>query len=113
MSTSRRRSRRRRDHEPAATAGQPVPQELRPGSVRPLTPWNWRTFPVYFAFSFGLFLGVYAGALGVIAGNDGNNTFFLLISVAAAILFGFGLSRVAVRWMMARNWVKPRPARKR
>ena len=77
---------------------------------RILPPWRWKTFPVYFAFSVGLFLGVYGGAIGAItaSGDDGNSAFFLIVSVLAAILLGFGLSRIVVRWMTQRNWVKPR-----
>jgi len=113
MSPARRRARRRRDNEPAVQPAQPASRNERPPSVPPLPQWNWRTFPVYFAFSLGLFAGVYLGLIGSWLEREGNGTFFLIVSVAASILLGFGLSRVAVRWMVQRNWVKPRPARKR
>lgn len=113
MSGPRRRGRRRRDHEPGVPAPQPTAKDDRSPAARPLPPWHWRTFPVYFALSFGLFAGVYLGAIGVWIDREGNGTFFLIVSVVAAILFGFALSRVAVRWMVTNNWVKPKPARKR
>lgn len=119
MSTSRRRSRRRRDHEtgPAAAAAPAAPAAPGPGgrspSLPPLPAWHWRTFPVYFALSFGLFAGVYLGAAGVWLDYEGNGTFLVVVQVIAAIFFGFALSRIAVRWMVSRNLVKPRTARKR
>jgi hypothetical protein len=74
-------------------------------------PWNWRTFPVYFAFSLGLFIGVY---LGFIAGvlNDSNGTVAVVVFIVAALFLGFGFSRLTTRFMINRRWVKPRAKRR-
>ena len=61
--------------------------------------WHWRTFPVYFMFSLGGFIGLY---MGIIASGGG------VVSIVAftfwAILLGFGLSRFTSRWMISRGW---------
>ncbi|MBI5947712.1 MAG: hypothetical protein HY875_06215 [Chloroflexi bacterium] len=108
--TTKRRERKtpRAAHAPAA-AGSTQPQAGLP----PLPPWHWRTFPVYFAGALGLFLGVYAGYLvGFVHAETGNGTPTLVLFVTAALLLGFGLSRLTSRLMITRRWVKPRPKRK-
>jgi hypothetical protein len=97
---------------PAAAAPEaPAPQ--RQGYVPvPLPAWRWRTFPVYFAFALGLFLGVYAGAIAGIVNENGNNVPMLAVFLIAAVLLGLGLSRLSTRWMMSRNWIKPRPRKR-
>lgn len=123
MSTARDRERERRRRvraiarttaEARATpAGQEPTAPARPGYVPvPLPPWRWRTFPVYFAFSLGLFLGVYAGVIAGIVNENGNNVPMLAVFLIAAVLLGLGLSRLTTRWMMSRNWIKPRPRRR-
>ena len=76
----------------------------------PLPKWNWRTFPVYFAFAVGGFLGLY---MGLIAGATANETVQLVFFVFWALLLGFGLSRLTSRWMMSRSWGQRRFAQKR
>ena len=67
--------------------------------------WKWRTFPVYFGFSMGGFIGLYLGV--IVAGVD-NSKFTTVVFVAFALLLGFGLSRVSTRFLISRQWVKPR-----
>jgi hypothetical protein len=67
--------------------------------------WDWRTFPVYFAFSLGGFIGLY---MGLIAGSTANNTVSLVVFTVWAILLGFGFSRITSRWMMSHNWGRRR-----
>lgn len=72
--------------------------------------WKWKTFPVYFAFSVGGFIGLY---MGVIVAGVENSVFTTVVFVAFALMLGFGLSRVSTRFLISRQWVKPRPRRKR
>ncbi|MGE0598890.1 MAG: hypothetical protein AB7J35_03580 [Dehalococcoidia bacterium] len=67
----------------------------------PMPKWEWRTFPVYFAFSLGGFIGLY---MGLVAGATSNNTVSLIVFTVWAILLGFGFSRITSRWMMSHNW---------
>lgn len=67
--------------------------------------WEWRTFPVYFAFSLGGFIGLY---MGLVAGATSNNTVSLIVFTVWAILLGFGFSRITSRWMMSHNWGRRR-----
>ena len=61
--------------------------------------WNWRTFPVIAAFGFGGFIGMIVGAeTGIIA------TIGLFGFVG---ILGFSLSRLAIRFLMARGLIKP------
>ena len=110
-----RRKRDRRDRTPAAAQGQqPAPQaESRPvAGVMPLPQWKWRTFPVFFALAAGLFLGTWIGSLtGIVAAENDNSLPMNTALIIAAILFGAALSLFATRFMMSRQWVKPRPAR--
>lgn len=75
-----------------------------------LPEWKWRTFPVYFGFALGAFIGLYFGV--IVAGVD-NSTFTTVVFVGFALLLGFGLSRISTRFLINRRWVKPRPRRKR
>ncbi|MEO6397174.1 MAG: hypothetical protein ABIP13_01785 [Tepidiformaceae bacterium] len=75
-----------------------------------MPPWKWKTFPVYFAFSVGGFVGLY---FGVIVQSVGNSALTYAVFVTFALLLGFGLSRLTTRFLLSRNIVKPRPARKR
>jgi len=67
--------------------------------------WNWRTFPVLAAFGFGGFLGMIFGNIG-----DPIHTIALFIFVG---ILGFSLSRLAIRFLMAKGLIKPQPQRKR
>lgn len=79
----------------------------------PLPVWHWRTFPVYFAFALGAFLGVYAGYLaGFIQGKSDAIAPAYVVFIASALLLGFGLSRFTSRFMVTRRWVKPRPKKR-
>jgi len=72
--------------------------------------WQWRTFPVYFAFALGGFIGLYMGLIAAAANETVQLVFFMLW----AILLGFGFSRVTSRFMISRNWgPAARRARKR
>jgi hypothetical protein len=70
-----------------------------------LTEYRWLTFPVYFAFSVGLFAGLY---LGIVSAAVDNTWFTLIVFTASAMLMGWALSRLVVRWMVRRNWVRGR-----
>lgn len=72
--------------------------------------WKWKTFPVYFGFTLGGFIGLYCG---VLVQASENSTLTFGVFVVFALLLGFGLSRLTTRFLISRNWVKPRPARKR
>ena len=65
--------------------------------------WNWRTFPVYFAFSVGGFIGLY---MGMVAGATQNGTLQAVTFGFWAILMGFGLSRFTSQWLMSRGWAR-------
>lgn len=108
MTTKRRDRKTPRPHPVSdSTPGQ------APSSIPPLPVWHWRTFPVYFAGALGLFIGVYVGYLvGFVHAETDNGTPTLVAFVTAALLLGFGLSRLTSRFMIARRWVKPRPKRK-
>ena len=66
--------------------------------------WNWRTFPVLGAFGFGGFLGMIFGNIG-----DPIHTIALFIFVG---ILGFSLSRLAIRFLMARGLIKPQPQKR-
>jgi hypothetical protein len=65
--------------------------------------WNWRTFPVYFAFAIGGFLGLY---MGIIAGATGNGALTAVVFGIWAVLLGFGLSRLTSTWLLSRGWAR-------
>lgn len=115
---SRNRSRNRTAHTSAELAAQPTSAgggtaTSSARSVDPvLTPmpnWHWRTFPVYFALSAGLMVGVYFGWIaGYVASNNGNQTPTTVTFIVAALLFGFALSRFTTRWVISRRWIRAR-----
>jgi cell division protein FtsW (lipid II flippase) len=89
----RRRSRRRRGGgggapeetgEATKTAGRKAPS---------LPDWNWRTFPVFFAFALGVFL---MGLLGALP-DVGPALFFISLGGVA-----FGLAHILTRQVIAR-----------
>lgn len=101
MSPSKRRQRRTRARSGGAEGGsQPV--------IASLPEWKWRTFPVFMAFSFGGFLGMY---LGFFAAEIGSAWYTTIIFVFFATMVGFGLSRLGTRWLMQRGTIRPRPRR--
>lgn len=71
--------------------------------------WRWRTFPVFFMFAVGGFLGVY---MGLLAYASENNTVILVVFLFWALLLGFGMSRFTSRWMMSRGWHRTQRKRK-
>lgn len=113
MSTSKRRARRKRAKGSAEPAQElQVEPEAAKAPPIALAEWKWATFPVYFAFSGGLFIGVYSGAIGIWAERQGNNNVFLVVSVTASLLLGFALSRLVLRFVIGRRWIRPK-AKKR
>ncbi len=79
--------------------------------VAPPVAWDWRTFPVYFALTLGLFAGVYIGAAAGYAESEGNGTPMTVAFVMSAILFGFALSRFTSRFLINKGWLRPKPRR--
>ena len=71
--------------------------------------YKWRTFPVYFAFWLGAFIGL---ELGIVAGVSDNSNLQLILFIGVAMFLGFGLSRLVTVWVMRHNWVKPRPKKR-
>jgi hypothetical protein len=118
MSTARRRARRdsnvprpelaRRDQHAPSKAPPVKPAATAAGGPRPLPQWRWRTFPVFFALSLGLFLGVFLGTAAAVASDNGNDVAATIIFLASAAMLGLAFSRITVRWIVSRNWVKPR-----
>ena len=111
MSTGRRRAKRTsvgggRPVQPSGDVGGGAPSHVPVAMPN----WKWKTFPVYFAFSVGGFIGLY---FGVIVQATENSALTSGVFVGFALLLGFGLSRLTTRFLISRNWVKPRPARKR
>lgn len=123
MSTARERERERRRRRVSARTAEEAAAPARseadtraattlPGVV-PLPSWKWRTFPVFMALAIGLFAGVWIGVPAGIASENGNGIGVTILYLGTAVLLGAALSRLTVRWMQSRSWVKPRPARKR
>ncbi|MGE5595669.1 MAG: hypothetical protein ACM3S1_06480 [Hyphomicrobiales bacterium] len=113
MSPAKRRQRRPRSQAAAPDDGaarEELPQpKVAPGVV-PMPKWQWKTFPVFFALAFGLFVGTWVGGLsGFVAGDQGDSTPLNIAYVVSAILMGAALSRFMTRWMISRQWIKPRP----
>ncbi len=77
--------------------------------ARSLPVWRWRTFPVYFALTGGMFLGVYLGILAsTIRYDNGNETPTTVVLIISALAFGFGLSRMTSRFLVTRGFFKPK-----
>jgi hypothetical protein len=114
MSAQRRRQRRQRTPA-AATASTPQPAATpSPEShVVPMPAWRWRTFPVFFALAVGLFLGTWGGVAAGLVAADGSDLPMNLLFVVSAVFMGLALSRFMTRWMISRQWVKPKPRRKK
>ncbi|GBD22490.1 hypothetical protein HRbin29_00121 [bacterium HR29] len=109
MPSSKRRGRRKRKVGGTAQPQSP-PQRTAAleRALRPLPEWKWRTFPVYFAFSLGAFVGLYLGLIAA-AGPAWLGT---AVFVTVAILLGLGLSRLTTRWLVTRDWMRRREKQK-
>lgn len=105
MSTTRRR-RKAPAHGPGTTAPQATPT----AQPVPLPPWKWRTFPVFFMFSLGGFLGLY---MGVIAGAAESGAFFTVFSIIWAVMLGAAFSRLSTHWIVSRRWARRQAKRSR
>lgn len=103
MSAARRRKRRARDASSDGTqvaerASQPAPEPSQQG-----TGWKWRTFPVYFAFALGAFIGLYLGLIASALDREGEQWLSTGIFIAIAIMLGLGLSRLTTKWLVTRR----------
>lgn len=92
-------------------------ESLATGQQAAVTPpgavWKWRTFPVYFAFALGSFLGVYAGLLSAWFNDEGQTWLATSVFIAVAIMLGLGLSRLTTRWLITRRWIRAREQQRR
>lgn len=73
--------------------------------------WNWRAFPVYFALTLGLFVGLYIGILAEYTRANGNGSVVFIAFLVTGIPFSFALSRIFTRILMKRGLIKPRGRR--
>ncbi len=64
---------------------------------RPITPWKWWTFPVYFALSAGLFAGFELGLLAGHLSSKGSTRLEEWGGLAIAVFFSFGMAQLATR----------------
>lgn len=103
MTPPRRRSRRSRGAGQQAAgdgvATQPGGTQHRQRGAN----WTWRTFPVYFGFSLGIFIGLYLGLWAAWLEREGNDVLYLGIFVTVAIMLGLGLSRLTTNWLVKRR----------
>ena len=107
MSPARRR--RRRSRGGGEGAGESQAQAAAP----PFPEWQWRTLPVFFALSLGLFVGMYlvlfvAEREGPFAGDGLPQTIVLIV---AAGMLGLSISRIFSRFLVRRRIIKPRSRR--
>lgn len=100
-------TRKRRSHTPgpAGTAGGTTQREAETSRATPMSAWQWRTFPVFFAFAAGGFVGLY---MGIFSGESSG--VFVFASAFWAVLLGLGFSRFTTRWIMSRRWAQKRAA---
>ena len=101
-------ARRRRERQKASPA---IQSQSAPGHAPvppPLPEWRWRTLPVFFALSGGLFFGCWIGVLVGLADAEG---LAFWIPLAFALPFSFALARVSTRFMLEQKWIKPRTKR--
>lgn len=103
MSSKRRRRRRGGGGAQAGGAAEAPSEATRVHLVE----WHWRTFPVFFALTAGLFAGAYIGFISQAAGNDVAQFAF----IGLALPFGFALSRIFTRYVLMGRFIKPRPRR--
>ncbi len=100
MASKKRRRRRR-----GGAAGPAPSSGVAERASRPLPEWKWRTFPVYFAFSLGAFIGLYLGLIVAAIGNGWAGT---AVFVTVALMLGLGLSRLTTRWLLTRRFMQRR-----
>ncbi len=101
MSPARRRRRRSR-----GGGGEGASESQAQAAASPFPEWQWRTLPVFFALSLGLFLGLY---LGLFASNGGLPTTVIFVVVAG--MLGLSISRIFSRFLVRRRIIKPRSRR--
>lgn len=82
--------------------------------TKPALPvWRWKTFPVYFAFALGGFIGAYAGYItGFVHSDSGNSVPSTVMFGVAALLLGFGVAKIGVRGLMGWGVIRPSARRK-
>jgi hypothetical protein len=103
MTTTKKRGVRRRSGGGSSSVPPGVEQRARSG----LPVWRWRTFPVYFAFSLGAFVGVYLGfTAGYIQGHDDKSTMGYVLFIGVALLMGFAFARITTRYLLTRRFAR-------
>ena len=95
----RRRSRRRDSHGidrqgVGHDAAKRAPHVRRPEARQPLAQWNWRTFPVIFAFVAGVVI------MGLATAEP---RFFAVFFFAGLFGVAFGLAHIVTRVIIARR----------
>ncbi len=93
----RRRRRTRRGDEGAKTTYQPreTPAPRPKAPTRELPEWNWRTFPVFFAFIVGVVLMGLAIAVPVLG---------LIFFIGGLVGLAFGVAHILTRlWVTRRH----------
>ena len=98
---NRRRRRRSRRRDRAGTERQPSPQGVaerasyarRPEARQTLAQWQWRTFPVTFAFATGAVLMGFAAMA--------EPTLFAVFFFAGLFAVAFGLAHIVTRVIVA------------
>lgn len=113
MTTTNKRRQRNRSNASAPAAAQASVERANarlPFELQPMPEWKWATLPVFFMFSLGLMIGL---QVGVIAGYADSSGLFLGASAIIALMLALGFSRLMTRFLLSRNWIKPRPARTR
>ncbi len=88
----RRRRRRRRGGGGEASAAGPAGQEA---VTKPAVPdWQWRTFPVFFAFALGMLV------MGLVVGSPTLGVVFFFAALGGV---AFGLAHIVTRTVIARR----------
>lgn len=111
MSPAQRKERRRPGRNRGAKLSERQEEQVI-HAAQPMPDWKWRTFPVFAALSLGLFIGVLFGSAAGAAANAGNDIGLLIAWGVAAILVGIAFSRLTTRWMISKQWVKPKPKKR-
>ena len=100
---SARKRKPRSGGSPGGPSGMPSAAPIQAQHVATMPKWKWRTFPVYFAFAIGGFIGLY---MGLIAGATDNGALTAVVFGIWAVLLGFGLSRFTSMWLLSRGWTR-------
>lgn len=103
MSPTRDRRKRTRNAPRPEIARKPEARSVTGLPHQPMPVWHWRTFPVFFVFGLGLFIGVLTGSVGGIIQENGNGVPITVITAIAAIILGLGFSRFMTRWLLSRR----------